>query len=47
MHVHMHAQIPDPLKCSASSEEPEAVVQLKPFVMCHTVLLQLGQLYAL
>lgn len=35
----MHAQIPGNLKCSVSSEEPEAAVQLKPFVMCHTALL--------
>lgn len=29
------------------SREPEAKVQLKPFVMCHTALPKLGQLYAL
>lgn len=32
---------------SSISQEPEAKVQLKPFVKCHTMLLKLGQLYAL
>ena len=37
-----------PSKCGMSrAREPEAKVQLKPFVMCHTALPKLGQLYAL
>lgn len=30
---------------SSIPQEPEAKVQLKPFVKCHTVLLKLGQLF--
>lgn len=52
-HTHKHVQTytqPCSLKVqneSSMSQEPEAKVQLKPFVMCHTTLPKLGQLYAL